>query len=115
MVVPLLEAVYTETWEPRTLLFRIHGESLLTVSQLCLFDSTGSSQDWFNQLPHITRFKYKFSYRKLRERPTTVNIDRNLMLMTITPASKQLHNVSARGDFLRNRKGEPFEIKRITV
>jgi hypothetical protein len=37
------------------------------------------------------------------------------MLMTMTPTSEQLHNVSSRREFVGNGKGEPFEIKRITV
>ena len=82
----------------------------------CAFGGTGS-HDWFNQLPHTTRFKYRdlswFPY--LRECPTTVSIDGNSMLMTITPTSEQLHDVSSRREFVGNGKGEPFEIKRITV
>lgn len=54
-------------------------------------------------------------FHKLRECPTTVSIDGNSILMTITPTIKQLHDVSGPRDFARNGKGAPFEIKRITV
>jgi hypothetical protein len=82
----------------------------------CAFGSTGS-HDWFNQLPHTTRFKYKdLSWSPhLGECPRTISIDGNSMSMMITPTSEQLQDVSSLWEFVGNGKGEPFEIKRITV
>ena len=82
----------------------------------CSFGSNGGF-DWFKQLPHATRFKYKDLpwSPDLQECPTTVSIDGSSMVITITPASNQKQDVSSRREFCGTGKGEPFEIKRITL